>query len=206
MIPWEFTIAGDNTTVTQWGANGSSAKKATWDSDESHVDAMFAKMKNNFISKGTPVILGEYSAMLKSTSDNPPFRMAWDKYITQAAIKIGMIPFYWDAGFITAGSSGLFDRNTGKQAHADVIKAMMSVAPAVSVQHKISKSSSERLVRSGNQLLSDGSTEICLYDLNGKLVRGSAFKAGHNVLSLKGLQGGLYVARIGSKSVSILAR
>lgn len=134
--PWEFTIDGNNTTVTQWGTNGSASKKATWDSDEAHATAQFAKVKTQFIDKGIPVILGEYAAMLKNTSDNPPFRLAWDKYITEAAVKIGMIPFYWDPGFLTTNSSGLFDRATGKQGYPDVIKAIVNAAPPVSVLYR----------------------------------------------------------------------
>lgn len=204
--PWEFTIDDKNTTVTQWGANGDAAKKATWSSDESHIDEQFAKMKTNFISKGIPVILGEYAALIKNTNDNPPFRLAWDKYVTQAAVKVGIIPFYWDPGSLAMNSSGLFDRNTGKQGYPDVIKAIVSAAPVTSVQHQARKFSPVHLVRSGNQLLSEGPADIFLYNLNGSVVRESIFKGGKPVLSFSGLRSGLYLARCGSDAVSIMVR
>jgi endoglucanase len=207
--PYEFTIASDKTDITQWGAGGSPSKKATWDSDESHVDAQFAKMKTNFISKGIPVILGEYAAMLKNTSDNPPFRLAWDKYITQAAIKVGMIPFYWDPGSLSTNSSGLFDRNTGKQGYPDVIKAIVSAAPPTRVEpHAGERRSavSHWLARSGDLLCSAGAAEIFLYHLDGSLVRCSTINQGRAVCSLRGLQGGAYIARSGANAIPVMVQ
>jgi endoglucanase len=130
--PYEFTISTDaaHTAITQWGAQGASAKKATW-GDESNVDAQFAKMKTAFGDKGAPVVIGEYGCIQKNTSDNPAFRVAWDKYVTGAAVKLGLVPFYWDNGGTgtSGGGMGLFDRSTGKQAFPDIVKAMVSQAP-----------------------------------------------------------------------------
>lgn len=196
--PWEFTIDGNNTTVTQWGKNGNTSKKATWDSDESHVDAMFAKMKTAFIDKGIPVILGEYAAMLKNTTDNPPFRLAWDKYVTEASVKIGMIPFYWDPGFLTTNSSGLFDRNTGKQGYPEVIKAIVGAAPPVSVLNLEQKVS---MMHSGNLITNNKSARIPLYSLSGRLITRTEVTG-----EPTGRRPGLYIARTGSGSVPILVR
>jgi endoglucanase len=131
--PWQFTIDGDNTKVTQWGKNADPSKKADWSSDESYITAQFAKLKSKFIDEGIPVILIEYAAMLKNTTDNPPFRLAWDKYVTETSFNIGIIPFYWDPGFLTTKSSGLFDRNTGKQGYPELLKVIVSVAPPVKI-------------------------------------------------------------------------
>lgn len=204
--PYEFTLDASNTTVTQWGASGATSKKATWDSDESHVDAQFAKVKSKFIDKGVPAILGEYAAILKNTSDNPPFRMAWDKYITQAAIKVGMHPFYWDPGFTTTGSSGLFDRSTGKEAYSDVIKAMMSVAPEVTTSVMPKTSLGNGLFRSGDKVARDDRAEIRLYDLHGRWIRTSSIEEGRSVLDLHGLESGVFVARSGADSKAIVAK
>jgi endoglucanase len=204
--PWQFTIDGDNTKVTQWGASGDPAKKADWSSDESYITAQFAKIKTKFIDKGIPVILGEYAAILKNTNDNPPFRLAWDKYVTEASAKIGMIPFYWDPGFLTTKSSGLFDRNTGKQGYPDVIRAIVSATPPVSVLHRKQPVRMMHLEHSGNRLVGDGTAEITLHDLNGRLIRGSTVKGLMSVLSLIDLRAGIYVARTGSSATSILVR
>jgi endoglucanase len=204
--PYEFTIASDKTDITQWGASGTSSKKAAWDSDESHVDAQFAKMKSGFIAKGIPVILGEYAAMLKNTSDNPPFRLAWDKYVTQAAIKIGMIPFYWDPGFLSTNSSGLFDRATGKQGYPDVIKAIVSAAPAVSIKRQTGEMYQADPTHSKRRLRSNEPAGIFLYTMNGSLIRGASIIRGEAVISLKGLPRGIYLAGSGANAVSVLVR
>jgi endoglucanase len=201
--PYEFTLTSGN-SVTQWGASAPASKKATWDSDESHADTQFGKLKSLFISKGTPVILGEYSAIFKNNTDNPQFRMAWDKYITQAAVKIGAIPFYWDAGHTTIGGSGLFDRSTGKPVHSDVIKAMMSVAPPVaSALHSPKRRIG--MTRAGNVLISTQGT-IRLLNIQGGLIRSSTLTTTGAELSLLGIKPGIFVAKNDEEARPIVIR
>lgn len=120
---------------TAWGASGNSSNKAPRNPDESHIDARHTEMKSSFVNKGVPVILGEYAAMLRNTSDRPASRLAWDKYIIVAAVKAGMIPFCRDPGVLSTNSSGRFDRNTGRQGYPAVI-AGIAAAPPVSTRHK----------------------------------------------------------------------
>ncbi|MBN1577414.1 MAG: glycoside hydrolase family 5 protein [Chitinispirillaceae bacterium] len=200
--PWEFTIDGNNTTVTQWGANGNPSKKVSWDSDESHIDAQFAKMKNSFLNKGIPVILGEYAAMLKNTSDNPPFRLAWDKYVTDAAVKAGMIPFYWDPGFLSTNSSGLFERSTGKQEFPEVIAAIVEASPPVSARSREQKTLPMHSAHPGTTMMSDQSSGTSTYSLSGRLMWRSLVKSPSQPLSLSDLRTGVYITSTGSGSMS----
>lgn len=201
--PYEFTLDETKPTITQWGATGDPSKKATWNSDESHATAQFALMKTNFIDKGVPVILGEYGAMLKSASDNPPFRLAWNQYITQAAKKAGIVPFFWDNGVVQANGFGLFDRNTGRQIHPTVVSAIVQGA-AISIRpnHKIGKA----MHGSDGFLVTEYPAGIRLFDLHGRLTRVATAEKGGARLSLQGLQPGVYFARIGTEKHTILVR
>lgn len=201
--PYEFTISTDQThsAITQWGASGASAKKATW-GDESNVDAQFAKMKTAFGDKGTPVVIGEYGCILKNTSDNPAFRVAWDKYVTATAIKLGLVPFYWDNGSTSSGGGGmgLFDRATGKQAFPDIVKAMVSQAPAVGI-----RTSSTTVPRTWARLESgtlklhlDGSrgSVAKVFDSRGQVARTLQVESGSHSYALGALPSGAYVLQL----------
>ena len=127
--PYDFTI-NDKSTIWQWGAAATDAKAVeTW-ADEAHVDAQFDKMKTRFVSKGIPVILGEFSAMRRTEfAGAESYRLAWDRYIAHSAWAHGMVPVYWDAGAPDSNhSSGLFDRSTGAQVYPEIIKALVDAA------------------------------------------------------------------------------
>jgi len=201
--PYEFTISENHAAITQWGATATdAAKKATW-GDEAYVDGQFAKMKTTFADKGYPVVVGEYGTILKNTTDNPAYRLAWTRYVTAAATKTGALPFYWDNGGTDIKGMGLFDRNTGARAFPDLIRGIVAAAP-VPVGVLPAHPRADALVRSGDRLAS--SRPIALFDLSGAPVRTSRMVADRHELPLGGLSAGLYVARSGERSETILAR
>ncbi len=127
--PYDFTLQTDGNYKTQWGKNFSS-DVSTW-GQEDWVDEAFAKMKNNFTDKGIPVILGEYGATLRSSLESgleEHIQSINDylNYVTKAAIKNDLVPFYWDNGYTGNNGMGLFDRSTGEQIHKDAIQAIVS--------------------------------------------------------------------------------
>lgn len=201
--PYDFTLNQSNTTVTQWGAGATSSKTATW-GNESSVDAQMSKMKTSFADKGYPVVIGEYGTILKNTTDNPAYRAAWTKYVTQAAVKIGALPFYWDNGSTGTNGMGIFDRTTGKVVHSNILQAIMTAAPTVSVAREARLGSD--LVRRGSTILSESAEAIALHDLAGRQIRGSILVDGRARLSLEGLESGLYVARSGARTSTVLVR
>lgn len=201
--PYEFTLDEASPTITQWGAAGDPSKKAKWNSDETHATAQFNKMKTNFIDKGVPVILGEYGAMLKGSSDNPPFRLAWNQYITQAAKAAGMIPFFWDNGVVQANGFGLFDRNSGRQVHPTVVAAIVQ-GTTISIAPGPKPVGAFQLA--GGYLVSENPAGIRLFDLHGRLTRVAATEGGRARLALAGLRPGVFFARIGAEAHTILVR
>lgn len=130
--PWDF--AGDESSNKfLWGkyflgnANASS-------SNEAELDTAFAKMKSNFVDQNIPVVLGEFGAILRTKLPEIPYanhiksRNYYLKYVTQSAIKNGLVPVYWDNGNVNNLGFGLFDRSTGEQIHTDAIAAIVKSA------------------------------------------------------------------------------
>lgn len=56
--PWDF-CGNESSNVTVWGSS----------SDEQYLDRQFKKMHDEFLSKGYPVVIGEYGAIDKSNKD-----------------------------------------------------------------------------------------------------------------------------------------
>lgn len=123
--PWNFCGMTEDATWGKmfyyWG-NGyhsttDTAHNPTW-GEEDAVNNYFKMMKNQFVDKGIPVIMGEYAAMRRSSLTGDALtkhlasRAYYLKYITQQAIANGLVPFYWDNGGIGNNASGIFNRST----------------------------------------------------------------------------------------------
>ncbi len=123
--PYNFTINSDS-KIWQWGAIATQAAATeTW-ANEPHVDAQFQKMTARFIDQGVPVLLGEYSASLRTEYDPAgTYRRYWNQVVTQSAVRHGLVPVYWDNGSAANHGSGLFDRATGAQVFPDLVQAIV---------------------------------------------------------------------------------
>ena len=126
--PYDFTLNTRN-KIWQWGAKATDASATeTW-ANEAYADGQFRKMKQAFVDKGVPVILGEYAASLRSEYDPAgKYRTYWDAYITHAAYSHGIVPMYWDSGATSNHASGLFDRGQAKEAFPETIAAIVNAA------------------------------------------------------------------------------
>ena len=120
-----------------WG----SANHSPTDSDrnptygeEAELVAQFQLMKSQFVDKGIPVVLGEYAAMRRLTLSGDALtlhlasRAYYLKYVTQQARLHGILPFYWDAGFLGDGGSGIFDRQTNTVGDQQALTALVEGA------------------------------------------------------------------------------
>ncbi len=126
--PFNFTLNNDS-KIWQWGKIATDpAATETW-ANESYTDAQFQKLKTAFIDQGVPVIMGEYSASLRTEYDpGGTYRKYWDECITRSAYQHGVVPVYWDSGVTTTHASGLFNRATGAQVYPDVISAIVNAS------------------------------------------------------------------------------
>lgn len=124
--PWQFCglddDAGWGDMFYFWGQDYHSdtlpSRNATW-GEEAALIALFQMMTDKFISRGIPVILGEFGSMRRTTASYPDLtgqnvdlhfasRTFFDKYVVDSAISGGFHPFYWDNGALDGG--GLFNR------------------------------------------------------------------------------------------------
>lgn len=120
--------------VFYWGAGNHSTiepeANATYGEEDAILDS-FRKLKEKFIDKGIPVVLGEYAAMRRDRNYNNvnylPKDIAmhnksvdyWNTFVTKQCKINGVIPFYWEVGNVLNRNN-----NTIKdQAMIDALKA-----------------------------------------------------------------------------------
>ncbi len=100
-------------------------------SDASQLTTIFNYLKNNYVSKGIGVVMGEASA---SDKDNTAERVKWAKDYYSKATNVGIPVVLWDnmctyasTGNSTSGENhGYFNRKTLEWYFPDIIKAMGS--------------------------------------------------------------------------------
>jgi aryl-phospho-beta-D-glucosidase BglC (GH1 family) len=117
--PATFTILTEGDVswgkmVYYWGAGNHSTiepeRNATGE-EETLIDNEFKKIKENFVDKGIPVILGEYGAWKRNATNNANYLPKdldkhnqsvnyWTKYVTKQAKANGIIPYYFETGFM----------------------------------------------------------------------------------------------------------
>ena len=123
--PYQFTLEEGNDDTSQWGESATEVDKTAGWGDESAVDSQFLKMRENFYDQGIGVILGEFGVISRTqVTDHEQYRIAWNEYITQAAIDKKMVPFYWDNGYTDNHSFGLFERASGEEIYPELIDAI----------------------------------------------------------------------------------
>jgi endoglucanase len=101
--------------------------------EEAHTDEQFQKMATKFVSKGVPVILGEWGAMKRTgypdltgteLKRHLASRTYYSKYVTDKANALGLKPIWWDAGGTGSNTMWLFDRTTAAMIDVDNINAL----------------------------------------------------------------------------------
>lgn len=112
--PSQFTILlyGDASwgkMVYYWGAGHHSTietdRNATWGEEETQMSD-FKMMKEKFVDKGIPVIMGEYGTYRRNNSKDVPADLEthnkavdyWATFVTKQARAHGVVPFWWDIG------------------------------------------------------------------------------------------------------------
>jgi endoglucanase len=125
--PWDF--AGEESgTITQWGrAATNPSRTSTW-GQEDYLDSQLKKMHDTFVTKGYPVVLGEYGAIDKSSFDssNNRYRADFARAVAATAKKYGAAPVYWDNGTTDRYGFGLFNRRSLTVTQQGIINAIMS--------------------------------------------------------------------------------
>lgn len=127
--PWDFA-GTESGAVTQWGPTATNpSKTSTW-GQEDYLDAQLKKMHDAFVTKGYPVVIGEYGAIDKSSFDsaNNGYRADFAHTVAATAKKYGEVSVYWDNGANGQYGFGLFDRRSYTVTQPGIVNAIMSGA------------------------------------------------------------------------------
>ncbi|HEU5397565.1 MAG TPA: cellulase family glycosylhydrolase, partial [Verrucomicrobiae bacterium] len=99
-----------------WGPayhySGDPGRNATW-GEEYAIDSFFQQLNDLYVSKGIPVMIGEYGAWAAPLTNateatwNSASAEYWNKYVSESARGHGLSPFYWST------ASSLFDWTSG---------------------------------------------------------------------------------------------
>lgn len=113
-IPYSFAMDGKGTS--------------TWETqaDAGGIDALMETLDELFVSKGTPVIIGEFGAVNK---ENEEERAEWAAYYLAKAGEIGVPCIWWDnnAFYGSQESFGLFSRQKLSFEYPHLLAVMMRV-------------------------------------------------------------------------------
>ncbi len=110
-----------------WGPayhySGDPTRNATW-GEEGAIDSGFQQLNDQYVSKGIPVMIGEFLAGgagltgTEATYNNDSV-LYWDKYVAESARSHGLSPFYWST------DDSPLDWNTGAVISQPVVTALM---------------------------------------------------------------------------------
>jgi aryl-phospho-beta-D-glucosidase BglC (GH1 family) len=114
--PFQFTLMDADASwgkmVYYWGAGNVSTiepdrNNTPGNGDEAAIAAQHQLMKHDFVDKGIPVVLGEYSTSRRTDPNKPIPKDTlmhnrsvddWTKFVTKSAKTNGMLPFFWEVG------------------------------------------------------------------------------------------------------------
>lgn len=101
--------------------------RGTWDQDTANIDMIMKSLDELFISRGVPVIIGEFGAMYKNAENNEEERAKWAEYYVSAAAEIGVPCIWWDNGAFAGNGElfGLIDRKTCEWKYPLVVEGLM---------------------------------------------------------------------------------
>lgn len=113
--PYNFALNGAGTAT--WSIDNAS--------DTRDIDNLMNNIYNNFVSKGIPVIIGEFGGRNK---DNLESRVAWAQYYIKKAAEKGIPCIWWDNGSVIGSGEnfGLLNRKFLKWEFPDIVTALMN--------------------------------------------------------------------------------
>ena len=121
--PYDFCYPFSNTQTPNWSSSNSS--------DTNSIQAAIQPAYDKFVSKGIPVIIGEFGSVNKN--NNTAARAAWAEYYVTYAKSKGIACFFWDNGLTTSSKPdeepfGIFNRSSSTFAFPEIKNALMNGA------------------------------------------------------------------------------
>ena len=117
--PYNFALNQGNGAVSTWSSNSGS--------DKAGVNGPLDLAYNYFVSKGIPVIMGEYGAVDRNNIDD---RTEWAQYYISYAKSKGIPCFWWDNGNFSPNGEvfGFLNRRDNTFPFKKMLDAMMKAA------------------------------------------------------------------------------
>ncbi len=210
-----------------WGKENLSTtdteRNTTW-CDEAFVDSQFTILNRLYVDKGMPVLLGEWGVMKRLSLSGDVLnrhiksRLTYYEYVVSAALKHGIVPVAWDAGFMGDKTMTIFNRPNATVFDQDLLNAIMksaktpfnsttSILPRKTARQKstatIQKNGMANAVWFAQ---SEGKTLLSLQDLQGRTIwSGSVVnRVGMNSFMIPTVMSGMGIVRIeqGGRSVT----
>lgn len=93
--------------------------------DYSSIDSLFQTLNSKFISKGIPVVIGEFGAVNKN---NDSQRQTWAGYYISKASQYGIPCVWWDNGLVSGSGElfGLLNRSSCQMYYQGIVDSMMN--------------------------------------------------------------------------------
>jgi len=175
-MPTLFTLAHDDPSwgrsIYYWGSayhyDGDPTRNNTW-YGEDMIDSEMQVLTDQYVSKGIPVLIGEFGAYQTKTLSgtaaeyNRASTLYWNKYLAESARAHGLHPFLWTI------QSDIFDWSTGAvrdQEMIDVVTGGTAPPPPNGAPYAVSNLTATSTV-SGQIALNwnaaDGATSYNLY-------------------------------------------
>lgn len=100
--------------------------RGLWNRDTAVIDRLEEDLKELFIAKDIPVIIGECGAMVKPAEGNEASRAEWAEYFFGKMNRIGVPCVWWDNGYFEGDGElfGIIDRNTLQWKFPEVLKGI----------------------------------------------------------------------------------
>jgi len=100
--------------------------KGIWNRDTRVIDHLMEDLKELFLDKGVPVIIGEFGAMHRMADGNEVSRAEWAEYFLSKANAVGVPCVWWDNGLFTGRGEpfGLIDRVTLEWKYPKIVAAL----------------------------------------------------------------------------------
>jgi len=110
--PYEFALKVDG--------------RGNWINETGPIDRLMNGLYERFVSKGIPVIMGEFGAMFKPAEGNEADRGEWAEYYIRKAMESGIPCIWWDNGGFTGNGElfGLINRQTNEFVYPLVVEGL----------------------------------------------------------------------------------
>nr|CAB92326.1 endoglucanase 5A [Piromyces sp. 'equi'] len=156
--PYNFALNNGEGAVDKFDATG-----------KNELDYNLGLIKKRFVSKGIPVIMGEYGAMNR---DNEEERATWAEYYMKEITALGIPQVWWDNGVFEGEGErfGLIDRKNLKVVYPSIVAALQKGRGLeVNVLHAIEEEPAECWAEKlGYQCCSPNNTRVVVTDESGK--------------------------------------